>query len=582
MATAASPPSSRKSNGGFFDVLPDIGVGDLIGSIASGNWDAASHFTTGNGSTATGDTTGINKESKFSQHKVNPFRRQSSRVHDSKVVDITTGRGLLGSDNGGPIDTNTDFSAVVALDKKNIQKRREEKKWPGSRNISKSNITRRNSTGGLGRGGKSIKSRGSIKEGKSGSPMFYQPTTSNKNIQRSQTTIGTVRNIKSGRKSKTVSSMRNARASGTIRTSTMSKSPGGYIALSAQVQSSRTTDSKTSRRDPPPISSKNKRHKHRKGISKGSKSGRAVRSKKTTKAPSVHSSSVSNTVGVASTKVKGSVNGRNTQGNTQQIITETRDDQSVGLNSIEEEYGSYSDEDSSTYGGSSTSADNCNDSSDDDSDGTDDDSDNSDTDDETKTDDKPLSRAMRSIGIPIAGIIFDEDELSIDYSEHSKRSKASVESNRSRGSAKSKGSNKSKSNSKIPEIVENSDSGSEIEDSEFYQGGPGDVLHSTSKQYRIVDELGKGTFGRVMKAYEIKGGSLKEKVGLGSFRGKILWKRRGAVAVKITRNVEKYKRDAEIEADMLRKVNRSGSRGTQFFPKLMDEFCSPMGHHCGE
>ena len=85
-----------------------------------------------------------------------------------------------------------------------------------------------------------------------------------------------------------------------------------------------------------------------------------------------------------------------------------------------------------------------------------------------------------------------------------------------------------------------------------------------------------------MKAYEIKEGSIKEKVGLGKLRGVIRPKKSGVVAIKITRNVDKYKKDAEIEAAMLRNVNASGARGTKFFPLLVDEFVSPIGHHCGE
>jgi hypothetical protein len=225
------------------------------------------------------------------------------------------------------------------------------------------------------------------------------------------------------------------------------------------------------------------------------------------------------------------------------------------------------------------------DGSDDDSSSSDDDSDSSTSDDDgadashvdndnaakgaddesdTKTN---ISRAMRSIGIPI-GNNFDEGSSGV----RSRRSKVNSTKTNTQSAALNVAATKNRASSSC-------DSSSEIDESEFYQGKGGEVL---GNKYRVIDELGKGTFGRVMKAYEIKNDSIKEKLGLGNFRGVVRPKRSGVVAIKVTRNVAKYKRDAEIEAKLLRKVNRSGSRGTVFFPQLIDEFESPMGHHCGE
>lgn len=243
------------------------------------------------------------------------------------------------------------------------------------------------------------------------------------------------------------------------------------------------------------------------------------------------------------------------------------------------------------------------DSSDDDSSSSDDDSDSSSSDDdnvsasdnndnnadgtadEESDTETNISRVIRSIGIPI-GNNFDEGSNDVRSKRSIKRrgSKAkSTKSNRSRRQTTTEAAELAgftaptaaiSSKGKAPGSC---DSSSDIDESEFYQGTGGDIL---GNKYRVVDELGKGTFGRVMKAYEIKNDSIKEKLGLGNLRGVVRPKRSGIVAIKVTRNVAKYKRDAQIEANLLRKVNRSGSRGTAFFPQLIDEFESPMGHHC--
>lgn len=99
-------------------------------------------------------------------------------------------------------------------------------------------------------------------------------------------------------------------------------------------------------------------------------------------------------------------------------------------------------------------------------------------------------------------------------------------------------------------------------------------------RYRIVRELGCGTFGRVMECYEIDHAKLLEQVGLGTWRGTLRPKKSGVYAVKIIRNVERYIRDAEIEADLLRRVNKSGDRGITLFPIVHDEFDLPSGTKC--
>ena len=107
------------------------------------------------------------------------------------------------------------------------------------------------------------------------------------------------------------------------------------------------------------------------------------------------------------------------------------------------------------------------------------------------------------------------------------------------------------------------------------------VCTTLANKYRIVKELGRGTFGRVMECYAIDQTKLLEQVGLGSWRGTLRAKRSGLRAIKIIRNVERYRADAEIEADLLRKVNRSdGDRGCRLFPIVYDTFDLPTGQYC--
>jgi dual-specificity kinase len=67
----------------------------------------------------------------------------------------------------------------------------------------------------------------------------------------------------------------------------------------------------------------------------------------------------------------------------------------------------------------------------------------------------------------------------------------------------------------------------------YYIIRPGDVL---GDRYEIMRQLGEGTFGRVVKAYD--------------------WKRNIYVAVKIIRDEQKYHEAAHIELDLLYRLAR--------------------------
>ena len=82
--------------------------------------------------------------------------------------------------------------------------------------------------------------------------------------------------------------------------------------------------------------------------------------------------------------------------------------------------------------------------------------------------------------------------------------------------------------------------------------------HFDDDRYRAVKQLGKGTFGRVVEMWDEREGR--------------------AVAVKVVRAVEKYSREAEVEADILRKVQSEAASDLPI-GRLLRTFSS-HGHYC--
>mmetsp|Transcript_24159 Transcript_24159/g.36540 ORF Transcript_24159/g.36540 Transcript_24159/m.36540 type:complete len:553 (-) Transcript_24159:7-1665(-) len=130
-----------------------------------------------------------------------------------------------------------------------------------------------------------------------------------------------------------------------------------------------------------------------------------------------------------------------------------------------------------------------------------------------------------------------------------------------------------------------SDSGDEDEESvasQFYWETRGEVLDD---KYRVVDSLGKGTFGRVVECYIVNPNNWKEWLGLGSIRGLMRRSTSDVYAVKIVRT--KYTNDAKEEATVLRSINNATAdsknpdeRGQRYFPILYEEFTLPSRHYC--
>ncbi|KAL3786872.1 hypothetical protein HJC23_013793 [Cyclotella cryptica] len=90
-----------------------------------------------------------------------------------------------------------------------------------------------------------------------------------------------------------------------------------------------------------------------------------------------------------------------------------------------------------------------------------------------------------------------------------------------------------------------------------FKGGPGTLIGG---RYRIIRDVGLGTFGRVVECS----------------RGDT-----SRVAIKIVRNVRRYHDSALIEADICERVNREQKRQNKdLCAKMLDRFGLPTGHYC--
>eukprot|EP00940_MAST-03C_sp_MAST-3C-sp2_P001683 g1683.t1 len=89
----------------------------------------------------------------------------------------------------------------------------------------------------------------------------------------------------------------------------------------------------------------------------------------------------------------------------------------------------------------------------------------------------------------------------------------------------------------------------------FY-GSAGSFIGET---YKIIEECGLGTFGKVFACEDTKNGNI--------------------VAIKVVRCVRRYTESARIEADMLREINDSDPEGSSHNVRMLDMFHF-QGHAC--
>lgn len=101
-----------------------------------------------------------------------------------------------------------------------------------------------------------------------------------------------------------------------------------------------------------------------------------------------------------------------------------------------------------------------------------------------------------------------------------------------------------------------------------FEGGRGTVI---ADRYRLLDEVGLGTFGRVLECLDIqrtRWNHEHERREKDEYR-----------AIKIVRKVKRYCESALIEANIIRDVNRREGRGLSHCVVLHDSFTFE-GHYC--
>lgn len=97
-----------------------------------------------------------------------------------------------------------------------------------------------------------------------------------------------------------------------------------------------------------------------------------------------------------------------------------------------------------------------------------------------------------------------------------------------------------------------------------------------SSRYRVLRDVGLGTFGRVVEAADLK----RSHRGGNNRRGRNNNNNNNPkVAIKVVRNVKRYYDSALIEADIVEDVNRRGGRGTALCAMLFDSF-TWKSHYC--
>ena len=98
-----------------------------------------------------------------------------------------------------------------------------------------------------------------------------------------------------------------------------------------------------------------------------------------------------------------------------------------------------------------------------------------------------------------------------------------------------------------------------------FKGREGTVI---ADRYKIMGEVGVGTFGRVVECLDLK-----------HSRSNRRDRQDKVVAIKIVRNIKRYYESALIEADIVEDVNRRGGRGVSHCAVMYNAF-SFSGHYC--
>jgi len=123
-----------------------------------------------------------------------------------------------------------------------------------------------------------------------------------------------------------------------------------------------------------------------------------------------------------------------------------------------------------------------------------------------------------------------------------------------------------------------------------FRGGPGTMV---DHRYRIIRDVGLGTFGRVVQCEKLRESGTPSSRRSRSRHSDRQFDNEGysyngnngredrTVAIKIVRNVKRYYESALIEADICERVNREQSRQNKdLCAKMLDRFPLPSGHYC--
>jgi serine/threonine protein kinase len=102
-----------------------------------------------------------------------------------------------------------------------------------------------------------------------------------------------------------------------------------------------------------------------------------------------------------------------------------------------------------------------------------------------------------------------------------------------------------------------------------FEGERGTII---AERYRVLEEVGRGTFGRVLECLDMQRSRRNRELDRHRSEDKYC-------AIKIVRKVKRYYESALIEAKIARDVNRKGGRGVTHCVVLHDAFTF-QGHYC--
>ena len=108
-----------------------------------------------------------------------------------------------------------------------------------------------------------------------------------------------------------------------------------------------------------------------------------------------------------------------------------------------------------------------------------------------------------------------------------------------------------------------------------FEGGPDTIIDG---RYKIVKDVGMGTFGRVVQAIDLRVRDHRKQMEDRDSSGKSARRDDEIVAIKIVRNVKRYHESALIEADILKDVNERGGRGRSLCAVMQRHF--EFDGHC--